>query len=259
MIVKDFNDLEYSLLPRLGIFLANKDQYAMDIKASLSTMSNTYEEVFCLMIHLCMEYFEKETYILAKAKHIYLRAMACAIWLIDGEGEDFDFVKKKKIKVEKVGKILRSNDVVPLFGDIAVSLSSINTRSPHWNSGKYDLKSAEEAVQQEIQRQYLLVNRLASTEEKYLEIVANLHRAKISSVSLNSMTVEDQKNYYDTILQSLKFLSGLTNQVLEQAAWKYLNPANAGDSDLNTVYERSVQYNYDPSEKKALILVIHYN
>lgn len=107
MIVKDPSDPEFAVLPKLGFFLASKDQFSNDLKKSLSAMSGTYADILTDMINLCVDHLEKGLYVIASTKHAYLRAIALAIFLLDGEGDEMDFNKKKKIKVEKIIKLFK--------------------------------------------------------------------------------------------------------------------------------------------------------
>jgi cytoplasmic FMR1 interacting protein len=259
MITKDPSDPEMMLLPKLSFFLASKDQFANDIKKALSTMSNTYEEILIEMLNTCADHLEKGVYILPQLKHIYLRAMAFAIWLIDGEGDEMDFVKKKKFKVDRVAKLFRATPVVPLFGDIAMNIGSILVKSPHWNSSKYDILNMDPEYKLEMANSYLLLNYFQSIKKEYAILLGHLQQRKMQlSKNGNYLAAEDMKGIYNDIFGAVKFLSELTNSVLEQAAWKYLNPSesNQASEELTDIYERAVQFNYGPEEKKVLVMYI---
>jgi cytoplasmic FMR1 interacting protein len=259
MITKDPSDPEMMLLPKLSFFLASKDQFANDIKKALSTMSNTYEEILIDMLNTCADHLEKSLYILPQLKHIYLRAMAVAIWLIDGEGDEMDFVKKKKFKVDRIAKLFRATPIVPLFGDIAINIGTILAKSPHWNSSKYDIVNMDPEYKLETANSYLLTNYYQSVKKEYAILMGHLQKRKFQlSKNGNYLASEEMKGVYNDILGGIKFLSELTNAVLEQAAWKYLNPCetNQASDELTGVYERAVQFNYGPEEKKALVMYI---
>jgi hypothetical protein len=76
MISKDYADPEIQILPKLGFFLASKDQFANGLKTQLASINNYYEDVFCDMINLCSEKIESNVFLQPNAKHMYLRVSA---------------------------------------------------------------------------------------------------------------------------------------------------------------------------------------
>ncbi|KAJ3311868.1 Cytoplasmic FMR1-interacting protein 2 [Boothiomyces sp. JEL0838] len=242
VLVKDQSDPEFAILPKLVFFLANKDHFANDLKKALSTMNSFYEEIFLDMINMCADFIEKGHYLTPNTKHMYVRAIAFAIFLIDGEGDDMDFVKKKKIKPERLIKLFRTTAVVPLFGDIAISIASILAKAPHWPHSKLDIKNLDEELRIEITKTYLLSNQIETAKMNYESLI---HQA---------VSLEETREVYNAAYNGLNLLSQLTTRVLEQAAWKYLNPAkSASGVQLTEIYEQAVQHNYNHEEKKVLI------
>lgn len=268
MLAKDFSDPEIQVLPKLGFFLASKDQFTAGLKAQIATLNNYYEDIFCDMINLCADKIEANVYLQPMAKHIYLRAMTFAIFLFDGETDDMDFNKKKKFKVDRVGKILKANSVVPLFGDIAISLGIILAKAPHWNHAKFDLNRQEPETFYELQKSYLLIANAEADILQFQYLMTCLKKAELQLCyrpPLSTPSAEECTSCYLIVFTSINFLSSLTNKVLEQAAWKYMNPnqssAVVSDPDnqaaaLTAVYEQAVQFNYSPEEKAALLQYI---
>ncbi|KAJ3322394.1 Cytoplasmic FMR1-interacting protein 2 [Boothiomyces sp. JEL0866] len=253
VLVKDQSDPEFAILPKLVFFLANKDHFANDLKKALSTMNSFYEEIFLDMINMCTEYIEKGHYLTPTTKHIYIRATAFAIYLIDGDGDDMDFIKKKKIKPERLIKLFRTTAIVPLFGDIAISIASILAKAPHWPHAKLDIKNLDEELRIEITKAYLLSSQIESSKLTYETVYLQLKRCHIKLVH-HAVSLEETKEVYNAAYNGLNLLSQLTTRVLEQAAWKYLNPAkSASGVQLTEIYEQAVQHNYNHEEKKVLI------
>jgi cytoplasmic FMR1 interacting protein len=255
MLAKDQTDPENHVLPKLGFFLASKDEFAKDIKNALATMSDTYETIFCDLIMLCADIIESEKFLLPNHKHIYLRASAYAIFLIDGDGEEKDFVKKKKFKVDRIGKLFRANSIVPLFGDLTFSLGSLTNKCPHWNHLKWDLERNDPEIKEDLKIKYLIDCWDLSFQEEHKFFVERLRKAHFQFNGRKEVaTTEEAQNLYHLIYSILKFMSSLTNKITEQSAWKYLNPNGAIIE--SSIYEQSVQYNYQNEEKKILIQYI---
>lgn len=73
MLAKDYADPEIQVLPKLGFFLASKDQFTNGLKAQINTINNYYEDLFCDMINLCADKLEAGVFLQPAAKHMYLR------------------------------------------------------------------------------------------------------------------------------------------------------------------------------------------
>jgi cytoplasmic FMR1 interacting protein len=138
--------------------------------------------------------------------------------LIDGEGEDYDYVKKKKFKVDRIGKLLKSNSIVPLFGDIAMSIGSILARSPHWNHQKWDLNRTTEETKAELKNSSLLV-----VQDKGANNATNafrMHMAQLKRIDIIMRKSAGNDGFradcYNTIFKAIKFMSSLTTKVIEQ-------------------------------------------
>lgn len=108
----------------------------------------------------------------------------------------------------------------------------------------------------ELQRTYLLVANGDLDMNQFQYLVTSLKKTELQVCyqPLQSLSPEDCSVGYSVILTSLNFLSGLTNKVLEQAAWKYMNPnqssAVAVKSDdqaaaLTSVYEQVYYFRSD--------------
>lgn len=130
-------------------------------------------------------------------------------------------MKKKKFKVDRVGKILKSNSIVPLFGDIAMSVGSILTRSPHWNHQKWDLNRTTEETKAELKNSYLLVVQDKGANSASASFRMHMAQLKKVDLMINKNSCPDGFNAecYNTIFKALKFMSMLTTKVIEQVMY----------------------------------------
>ncbi|KAH6563780.1 hypothetical protein BASA62_008306 [Batrachochytrium salamandrivorans] len=259
---KEQSESELMILPKLVFFVAQQDQFANDIKKALSTMSSTYEDIFHDMINICVDYTETQQYTTPLEKNIYLRAMAFAVTLLDGESDDRDFTKRKRLKVERLGKIFKATPFVPLFGDIVTSLPAIYSKAPHFANAKWESLEADDVGRVVLQKAF----RLSTTiQESRFQFKDYLSQAKVSITNLEAhkkqkggkIQAELSKRVYDMTLLGLRLLSGFTIKVTEQTAYKFLHPASRGvNSSIPedaTSYELAVRYNYDSEDKRTLI------
>ncbi|KAJ1343340.1 hypothetical protein BSLG_002366 [Batrachochytrium salamandrivorans] len=259
---KEQSESELMILPKLVFFVAQQDQFANDIKKALSTMSSTYEDIFHDMINICVDYTETQQYTTPLEKNIYLRAMAFAVTLLDGESDDRDFTKRKRLKVERLGKIFKATPFVPLFGDIVTSLPAIYSKAAHFANAKWESLEADDVGRVVLQKAF----RLSTTiQESRFQFKDYLSQAKVSITNLEAhkkqkggkIQAELSKRVYDMTLLGLRLLSGFTIKVTEQTAYKFLHPASRGvNSSIPedaTSYELAVRYNYDSEDKRTLI------
>jgi cytoplasmic FMR1 interacting protein len=130
-------------------------------------------------------------------------------------------------------------------------------RAPHWNKSKYDMNYADEETKVELEKSYLLINQFEEISSSYKSIVASLQIFK-NQLAKNSDFADVNKICYEVSLKTVKYLSFLTTKVIEQTAWKYLNPSESEDTQTLKIgiYEKAVLYNYRPDEKKVLLIVI---
>ncbi len=219
--MKEQSEQEQMLLPKLGFFLATQDQFTLDIKKALTTMNSSYEDVLQDMLNLCAEYLETEQYLLPTTKHCYLKAMSLGIALLDGEGEDKDFTKRKRLRLDKIGKAFRQTPIVPVFGDIAIYINSIFIKSPHYSSARWDFDSEEHKAT--VARNYLLVHQLDFSEVEYKQCIA---RCAIAFKSLTSRHPDTDKTIYIATKDCLHLLSKLVTKVLEQVQLVTRPPIN---------------------------------
>ena len=160
--------------------------------------------------------------------------MAIAISLFDGRSEDNDSNKKKRFKIDKVGKIFQVGEylnfktftIVPVFGDIAISLGNVLDKAPQWNHNKFDLNLKEPEIIEEMRKSYLLITQIENDSIRFQSIMRSLKTTelRLSSLQSESITTENSSICYSSVHKAISFLSGMNNKVLEQAAWKYLHP-----------------------------------
>ncbi|OAJ36290.1 hypothetical protein BDEG_20482 [Batrachochytrium dendrobatidis JEL423] len=259
---KEQSESELMLLPKLAFFVAQQDQFATDVKKALATMSNTYEDIFHDMINICVDHVDSQHYLTPLTKHVYLRAMAFAVSLLDGDTDDRDFTKRKRFKIDKLGKLFKATPYVTLFGDIVTSLPSIYAKAPHLTNAKWESPEADEAGNIALFKAYRLSTGLQENRNQYKEILA---RAKVALVNAQlckqhkagHISADLAKSVYNATLAGLKMMSMFTIKINEQTAYKLLHPASrATNLDIPedaTSYELAVRYSYNSEDKRSLI------
>ncbi len=85
-----------------------------------------------------------------------------------------DFTKKKKVKIDRIGKLFRSCPIIPLFGDIAINVGSILMKSPHWKTTKYDFNNLEGELKQELKMAYLISYNIKNLQKTHKVVLSTL-------------------------------------------------------------------------------------
>ncbi|KAJ3384847.1 Cytoplasmic FMR1-interacting protein 2 [Lobulomyces angularis] len=243
---------------KLIIFLGSQDQFSLELKKALAAIPQS-DDVLVEVVNACADCLENKRYILSEKKHAYLKAVAFGLYLLDGDIDEKDINKKKKIKLDRLGKLMKSTPIVPLYADSPISLSHIFSKAPHIGQGKWDLTEIEDKGS--LQKSYSLSTYSEEFRAIYVEYVANFTQTTIclEAKYLNCASYSNDDSYliYQLILEGVKFLANCTTKVLEQSAFKYANPISI-ESNLpmleNAIpYELAVKYNYSLEDKRALI------
>lgn len=71
------------------------------------TAVDGYIEAITSVVNVCVDYYEREVYVLPQEKYALLRALAFGVSMIDGNDEKTSILKNKRIKLDKVFKIIK--------------------------------------------------------------------------------------------------------------------------------------------------------
>ncbi|KAI9208741.1 cytoplasmic fragile-X interacting family-domain-containing protein [Polychytrium aggregatum] len=227
---------------KLYLFLGNQDQFSIELKKGLQAVTG-YEDLIQEMIGTCADYIESEQYLLPDTKHSYLKA---------------DITKRKRFRLDRLAKLFRTVPVVPLFGDMPITLSTIYAKAPHLGSKWQAVDMSEKAA---FEKSYKIVNSLEATRNSYHEYLTtfgkttNMLRKVLEQKGCFSF--DEYERIYEILFEGIRLLCACTTNVLEQSAWKYANPTSSAiNMDIPPTaidYELVVKYNYSPKERRALI------
>ncbi|TPX39959.1 hypothetical protein SeMB42_g06173 [Synchytrium endobioticum] len=245
----------------LYLFLGQQDQFINELKVTVNNITGADDVVQDLMYH-CLAALESAQYVLCETKHMYLKAIATGLFLLDDKGDEKDIYKRKKLKVDKFGQAFKSTPVIPLFGDMPISLSKIYGKAPHIGSGRWE--DTDSDAKQSLGKIYTITASIPSVRDEYLKFVQNFKKSlNLSTIAIQRygiLPAEENATLYELSLQGLRLLSTWTAKVLEQSAWKYANPVSntsgCGIPSNALSYELAVRYNYTKDDQKALVEMI---
>lgn len=246
----------------LSMFLAHHDKITQTLKLALSGIPN-YEELICDIINICVNYYEHKRYLLPDDKHMLLKVMGFGLYLLNNrELNVYKLHDKKKININKIDKFFKQLQVVPLYGDMQIPLSSYieNMTDFNDNKSKWSCVNSTSSTSQ-----YDITEQLIGIRDDHIKYISEL--ARYSNNEVVTTTQRDQprtdaenKALYDLALRGLCLLSKWSSHVMEVYSYKLDHPtdkfANPSCPEDAEEYERATRYNYSTQEKFALVEVI---
>ena len=242
-------------------FLAVQNSIAFELRGEIQKTSG-YQEVLGLFVNQCARYLETNLYCTHLEKHRLLRVLPYGLYLMDGD-KDINLFRNKNVNIQRFFKIFKKYPIVPLYGDMQISLEQTIKRCPHWDEGSklYGGPTPEKTLQTEYELLYDLDLARAQHDNymaKFSNLVNQIHIAqRIKGGSDFSASV--CKSCSDTVLEGLQLLNEWSGRVLRQSAWKYSRPNTETKTEGETVeYERVVKLNYSSEDRFALVEYIAF-
>ncbi|XP_033631530.1 cytoplasmic FMR1-interacting protein 1-like isoform X1 [Asterias rubens] len=241
------------------MFLANNDKITQTLKENLTKIDG-YEELMIDIINLCMEMYEARQFVVPSEKHVLVKVLAFGLFLLDSkEINIYKLDQKKRININRIDKIFKQLEVVPLYGDIQIPVFSYIKKGPN-----YEAHKSSWSCDSSNGSQYNLLEHLSSIREDHTRYISQLARhsnKEMTTAMKNTGRSEaENKQLYNLALKGLCLLSKWTSLVTELFSWKLIHPAdkrtNPKIPDTAEEYEKATRYNYSSSEKFALIEVI---
>lgn len=255
-VMSDTQSLQES--QNLSMFLATQNKIRDTLKEKLTAIPS-YEDLLCDVVNISVHMFENHMYLTPKEKQMLVKVMGFGLFLIDSDICNINKLdQKKKIKLDKIDKIFKNLEVVPLFGDMQIAPFNYIKRSKNFDSKMWPLCSASS-----ISPQADLMCHLPRIREEHIKYISELARYSnevITTYKETARTDAENKDIADLALRGLQLLSEWTSVVTELYSWKLLHPTDHHSNNHCPVdaeeYERATRYNYTDEEKFALIEVI---
>ncbi|XP_074651924.1 cytoplasmic FMR1-interacting protein 2-like isoform X2 [Tubulanus polymorphus] len=255
----------------LSMLLATQNKVRDSLKENLQQITG-YEELLADIVNQCVIMFENKIYLLPEEKHMLVKVLGFACFLMDGvppkdtKGKETTIREtninkmdtKKRINLGRIDKILKQLEVVPLFGDMQIAPFNYIKKSPHYDPSKWPACSGNAAS-----TQCNLLEQIGSMREEHTRFVSELARYSNEVTTTQrdyARSDAENKEICDLALKGLQNLSLWTLQVMEVYSWKLANhtdPHQNSDCPPDAEeYERATRYNYSSEEKFAMIEVI---
>ncbi|KAK4321422.1 hypothetical protein Pmani_007761 [Petrolisthes manimaculis] len=255
-VMSDTQSLQES--QNLSMFLATQNKIRDTLKEKLTAIAS-YEDLLCDVVNISVHMFENHMYLTPKEKQMLVKVMGFGLFLIDSEICNINKLdQKKKIKIDKIDKIFKNLEVVPLFGDMQIAPFNYIKRSKNFDNKMWPLCSATSTSPQADLMCHL--PRIRDEHIKYISELARYSNEVITTYKETARTDAENKDISELALRGLQLLSEWTSVVTELYSWKLLHPTDHHSNNHCPVdaeeYERATRYNYTDEEKFALIEVI---
>ncbi|MPC20851.1 Cytoplasmic FMR1-interacting protein [Portunus trituberculatus] len=228
-VMSDTQSLQES--QNLSMFLATQNKIRDTLKEKLTAIPS-YEDLLSLfcgtpgdVVNISMHMFENRMYLTPKEKHMLVKVMGFGLFLVDSEICNINKLdQKKKIKLDKIDKIFKNLEVVPLFGDMQIAPFNYIKRSKNFDSKMWPMCSASSISPQADLMCHL--PRIRDEHIKYISELARYSNEVITTFKETARTDAENKDIADLALRGLQFLSEWTSVVTELYSWKLLHPTD---------------------------------
>lgn len=234
-------------------FLAEPKSITNQLQQTLQGIPGC-DEVLAEVVNECASLYEQEMYILPSEKHMLLKVISFSLYLIDIVDPKITIYKHKKINIGKIADLFRTLPIVPLFGDMHLSLMANLSLSPHYDDRKWGIVDEEGGDRTE-----MLAKAADSITEAHCKLVAQLGLLRASTAAGTRSNMSEMSPS-DLALSGLQLVSRWTATVQELVVFKlahptdqYLNKECPADAEI---YERATRYNYNSLEKQAITKII---
>ncbi|KPM03538.1 hypothetical protein QR98_0019710 [Sarcoptes scabiei] len=257
-VLSDSESLQES--QSLSMFLAMQNKIRDNLKESLETIVG-YEELFCDLVNLFTNMYEYKQYVLPSEKHMLVKVIGFALYLMDNENCNINKLDaKKKISLARIDRIFKNLEMVPLYGDMQIApFQTYIKRCLHYDQTKWPLCSNQTTIS----LQANILQYLPSIREDYVAFISELSRHSnevTTTVKESPRTDNENRELLKLALRGIQLLADWTAHVTELYSWKLMHPTDSHQTvtcpkDAEE-YERATRYNYSSAEKYALIELV---
>ncbi|GMH10367.1 hypothetical protein Nepgr_012208 [Nepenthes gracilis] len=259
-------------LDDLQIFLSTRWAILLNLHVEMFRVNNV-EDILQALIVFAVESLELDFALLFSERHILLRVLPVLVVLVTSS-EDCDSLYKR-IKINRLINIFKSDLVIPAFPDLHLSPSAIlKELSGYFPKFTAQARLLAIPAPHELsprERQYLIVNHIGAIQAEHddfsIRFASSTNQLDLlkSAGSVDTEWSKEVKgNMYDMVVEGFQLLSRWTGRIWEQCAWKFSRPCKDQapelheNSGLYADYEKVVRYNYSAEERKALVEIISY-
>jgi cytoplasmic FMR1 interacting protein len=201
-----------------------------------------------------------------------LRVVPYLLLLADGDqdgGGSFSIFKTNKIKLSSVQKLLKRYPVVPLYGDMCITIEYVLQQSVHYD--KQSMGSVWGAADSDKLTHYDIKTHWKEIRESFsqfsVSFVAIVNKCKqtVFKKLLNEVNIDSCSEIFHLVCSGFQKLSKWKIALFQMLAWKYTHPCSMEHIELeekSTVesngieYDRVLRRNLDKGELSVIVDVV---
>lgn len=233
-----------------------------------------HEAVLLSLLDLALTSLDKGFYVTPEEKFRFLRILPFLMVMVDGEAQidtepkSFNVFKTSKIKATRLHAVFKKFPIVPLYGDMSITMEIILHRSSHYDraamGSQWGQKEADAAV---ASPPYDLRTAWDSMRSSYSHFTTrfaaaiNRHRKYPFRKQLDDVTVDMSAATFGLAQEGLQLLSAWTAQLKQMLSWKYTHPCSlqhlqsiqVGANTQALEYGRVLRYNLSREELSVMV------
>ncbi|PZC70449.1 hypothetical protein B5X24_HaOG216182, partial [Helicoverpa armigera] len=221
-VMSDSQSLQES--QNLSMFLATQNKIRDTVKDALEKI-NGYEELLADVVNICVHMFETKMYLTPSEKHMLVKVMGFGLFLMDSEVCNINRLdQKKKIRLDRIDRIFKNLEVVPLFGDMQIAPFNYIKRSKHYDPSKWPLSSNSNPPSPQAD----LMVHLPQIREEHQNYISELARYsnEVTTTFKEAGSDTENKAVTELCLRGLQLLSSWCSVLTELCSWKLLHPTD---------------------------------
>ncbi|XP_022988006.1 protein PIR isoform X1 [Cucurbita maxima] len=265
-------------LDDLQIFLSTRWAILLNLHVEMFRVNNV-EDILQILIVFAVESLELDFALLYPERHVLLRILPVLVVLATSSEKDSESLYKR-VKINRLINIFKSDPVIPAFPDLHLSPAAIlKELSIYFQKfaaqarlltlpAPHELPPREA---QEYQRHYLIINHIGAIRAEHDDFTIRFASSMNQLLLLKSTENPDiewckdvKGNMYDMVVEGFQLLSRWTARIWEQCAWKFSRPCKdvisleSHETSSFSDYEKVVRHNYSAEERKALVELVSY-
>ncbi|KAI5635911.1 cytoplasmic fragile-X interacting family domain-containing protein [Phthorimaea operculella] len=221
-VMSDSQSLQES--QNLSMFLATQNKIRDTVKDALEKI-NGYEELLCDVVNICVHMFENKLYLTPSDKHMLVKVMGFGLFLVDSDICNINRLdQKKKLRLDRIDRIFKNLEVVPLFGDMQIAPFNYIKRSKHYDPNKWPLSSSVNPISPQAD----LMVHLPQIRDQHQNYISELARYsnEVTTTFKEAGSDAENKAVTELCLRGLQLLSSWCSVLTELCSWKLLHPTD---------------------------------
>ena len=254
-------------------FISNEKQVIFtNLRAEVKGITG-HEEVLLEILDQVSFNLENGVHVTPDEMFSTLRVLPHLMFLIDGDAigtQTFNIFKSKsQVPMSKLQKLIKQYPVVPLYGDMPITLFYILCRIPHFDRATMGEKWGETPDSATLQFHSITTHWEDIKQSfnyfiiQFTSVINKVNRYPFTKV-LNSENIEFARDVYNMVKDGMLRLSQWTSSFMQIMAWKYSHPASSDAIAAMNVptdkpgheYERALKYNFSLGEYNVIVDII---